>query len=223
MYEGIFSGCMAAPDNCALAAGAVSASQLQSNVTDFIENLKFNPIPLYTEDGSTVVTYGQVKSAIFSATYAPRRWPRLAQALSELINGNTTGYLEVLSTMSGSGGDSEALLGIACGEQSLRTDNLTSLDPLLDAIGESSQWGGLDFGSANLLSCARWKEEANEVYSGNFSVTTKNPVLLVGNSYDPVTPLVSAMNTSAGFEGSVVLHHNGYGVSFFVTEHERRG
>jgi len=35
--------------------------------------------------------------------------------------------------------------------------------------------------------------------------------LLVGNSYDPVTPLVSAMNTSAGFEGSVVLHHNGYG------------
>jgi len=36
-------------------------------------------------------------------------------------------------------------------------------------------------------------------------------MLFVGNSFDPATPLVSAVNASAGFEGSVVLVQNGYG------------
>jgi len=44
-------------------------------------------------------------------------------------------------------------------------------------------------------------------------VRTKNPVLLVGQTYDPVTPMASARNISAGFEGSVVLEVMGFGVS----------
>jgi len=49
---------------------------------------------------------------------------------------------------------------------------------------------------------------------GDFRVKTKNPVLLIGSTYDPVTPIASAHNVSAGFEGSVVLERGGFGVSF---------
>ena len=41
--------------------------------------------------------------------------------------------------------------------------------------------------------------------------------MFVGGPFDPVTPLISAYNMSTGFEGSVVLQHNGYGVSYLVT------
>ena len=57
---------------------------------------------------------------------------------------------------------------------------------------------------------------AKERYTGGFSdIKTKNPLLFVGNTYDPLTPFVSAQNASAAFEGSVVLQHDGYGVSSY--------
>ena len=55
--------------------------------------------------------------------------------------------------------------------------------------------------------------QAKERYTAGFdNIRTKNPFLFVGSPFDPLTPLASARNVSAGFEGSVVLQHNGYGV-----------
>ena len=56
---------------------------------------------------------------------------------------------------------------------------------------------------------------ATERYAGNFAVKTKNPILVVSNSLDPVTPLVSAQNMTETFEGARLLVSDGYGhVSF---------
>lgn len=62
--------------------------------------------------------------------------------------------------------------------------------------------------------CAQWKIEPKERYTGDFNVKTKHPVLFIGNTNDGLTPLVSAKNVSSTFEGSVVLTVDGYGVSF---------
>ncbi|KEF53888.1 uncharacterized protein A1O9_10290, partial [Exophiala aquamarina CBS 119918] len=48
-------------------------------------------------------------------------------------------------------------------------------------------------------------------YLGDFKVKTKNPVLVVGNTLDNVTPLASARNVSSGFEGSILLERKAFG------------
>jgi len=63
-----------------------------------------------------------------------------------------------------------------------------------------------------VMSCAGLRIAANDRYTGDFQLGTGKPVLLIGNSWDPVMPLASAYNVSAGFEGSVVLRHNVCGI-----------
>ena len=61
--------------------------------------------------------------------------------------------------------------------------------------------------------CAQWQFVGKDRYEGDFRVKTKKPILFIGNTYDPVTPLASAKAMSEKFEGSVVLERGGYGVS----------
>ena len=74
------------------------------------------------------------------------------------------------------------------------------------------------------MPCARWPlPGARERYDGDFRVKTKNPVLVVSAVWDPVTPLVSAKNVSSGFEGSVLLQRDGFGVSTYFTSLKQMG
>lgn len=63
------------------------------------------------------------------------------------------------------------------------------------------------------MQCTQWKMSAKEHYIGDFRVKTRNPVLLIGNTWDRATPFVSAQNVSDALEGSVLLRRNGYGAS----------
>ncbi|KIW72681.1 hypothetical protein PV04_00859 [Phialophora macrospora] len=224
VVAGFFSSCAATPDLCALASSNQTAAELAQTVDDLLESIKENPLPITIEgyadnailspyEGtSTLVDYSTVKGLIFSNLYFPQTWPLLSDSLQFLLTGNVTGFFEVMAILEGGGGDSgDAFQGIAFGEQALRTNNLTSLDPLISAVNASSKWGGVDIGLENAIQAVRWKQTAKEIYSGDWQVQTKNPILIIGNTYDPVTPLINAWNTSASFEGSVVLQHNGYG------------
>lgn len=60
--------------------------------------------------------------------------------------------------------------------------------------------------------CARWGAHAREIYSGPFEgIRTAEPLLLVGATLNAHTPMQSTRNTSAIFEGSVVLEVAGTG------------
>lgn len=187
---------------------------MQSAVDDFLAMLKYNPAPYISNQGLQIATYSKVKTAIVLALYTPSNWPQLAQGFIEMLSGNFTGFFDIASSWYAGpdDGDDDISAAITCGEQAFRADSVQGLKPLLDAITASSKFGGLDFGTDNAFACSGWKQKAKEVYSGNFRVKPRSPVLFVGNTYDPVTPLASALNTSAGFEGSVVLQHKGYGV-----------
>jgi hypothetical protein len=64
--------------------------------------------------------------------------------------------------------------------------------------------------------CYSWPFYAAEQYSGDFTAKTHHPVLYVNPTWDPVTPLASARNSSSTLEGSVVLEHRGHGHSVFA-------
>lgn len=157
--------------------------------------------------------YTDFKGQILGGLYTPAGWPNLSSALNSFITKNETGILEYVAEIFAAppGEDAEALFGIKSGDVLRQVDTLEEILPVV--VGrEEKAWLG-DTAVGIVMRSARWRIPAKERYSGNFQVKPKNPILFIGNTHDPVTPLVSARNSSAGFEGSVVLQHDGYGVS----------
>ncbi|MCJ1238442.1 hypothetical protein MMC14_006431, partial [Varicellaria rhodocarpa] len=200
VLDGFFEACVANPDEY---------------------YLKYNPFVIGSDPSTGLVNYNAVKGLIFGSLYNPTtEWQPLAGALHALLNSNTTLSIESLTAFGEGGVGSadpfspaapDAVYGIQCADTSLRSNNVTSLIPIIDATIAASKIAGESFAYLEPISCAPWRFFAKERYSGNFQTQTKNPIMFVGGPFNPVTPLVSARNMSEGFEGSVVLQHNGYG------------
>ena len=111
------------------------------------------------------------------------------------------------------GGD-ESATGIHCGDKGPRAKSLEDVMPGIQALGNTSRLIGPTV-MGLVTTCAQWRYQAKERYQGDFRVKTRHPVLVIGNTWDPATPLRSARNISATLEGSVVLEQHGYGVSAY--------
>lgn len=212
---GFFSGCVATPERCALTRHGSTAEDLANQINNLIKTVKFNPVPVKTENGPGLVTYEMLKGVIFQALYGPEDWIKLSTGLHNLLSGNVTGFWETYGPdpddESGEEEANDANVGIRCGDaHTLPPNNLDALKPQLAHQEQLSEFAA-DLWGGGLLDCARWQIHAKEQYLGDFHAKTKFPPLFVGNTFDPVTPYISALNASAGFEGSVVLKHDGYG------------
>ena len=214
-FAGFFSGCLAAPPgSCALARPNITAAALEQEILTLLETLKYTPLVDGSSETTSFIDYGVMKGAIITSLYGPAYWPSLATALQGLLNNNGTALLNFVAAVS-SGADLnliEANAGIRCGDNSLRTNTLAEVLPVVEALYAKSFALG-DAEAVVSLTCSSWLLQAKERYQGGFhDIRTKNPLLLIGNTFDPLTPLVSARNASAGFVGSRVLQHDGYGV-----------
>ncbi|KAH8652191.1 TAP-like protein-domain-containing protein [Xylariales sp. PMI_506] len=58
------------------------------------------------------------------------------------------------------------------------------------------------------LACTGWTARPAWTWEGPITGNTSFPILLIGNSFDPVTPLRNAYTTASHFPGSVVLHQD---------------
>ncbi|KAK7022930.1 hypothetical protein VNI00_016820 [Paramarasmius palmivorus] len=68
---------------------------------------------------------------------------------------------------------------------------------------EISDWA--EMAAAARISCSHWPKIPKTFFRGPISGNTSHPILLIGNSADPATPLHAAQVVSQGFPGSVVL------------------
>ncbi|ORY71044.1 polyketide synthase 3 [Pseudomassariella vexata] len=209
-FRSFLSGCVTAGDACALAHRNQTPAELESSIHDFLQILKYEPIPV----AGLVLDYSIFKATLLGSLYWPSGWPQLAAALDSMLSNDIdtlAQHLDYLVTPAASI-QYEALPGIKCSDKFPRLSSSKALVPIMEEFYEISEWCGETV--ANLVSqCAQWQFDAKERYDGDFQVQTRNPVLLVGNTFDPVTPLAAAQNVSAGFDGSVVLQHNGNGHS----------
>ncbi len=217
-FEEFFDTCEAAgPERCALAGKdgrAVARGILETIRRD-------GPLPALGARIPGTVGEDDLVGLVFNLLYSPATWPALAQAL------------DVAST-----GDGSALLDLALvGTEDLSPDELLDLpysnarDALTATLcndtgddGAAADWpaaaqrtalaSGL-FGPYNSwaigLPCATWPAEAASRYTGPWDAQTANPVLLIGTTADPITPLTSAETVAALLPGSRLLVHDGLG------------
>lgn len=181
-----------------------------------MEKLKLEPIPAFPpNEEPVIIDYTTLNGVIVTSLYRPQRFQALALGLARLLQGDGTGFLAAFQSSNATEipQQAQAVMGIRCGDKEPRVGSLEGLEGIRTAYEETSRWfPGFAMGQY-VYACAQWPFEAKERYTGDFKVETKNPLLFIGNIWDPVTPLVSAKNMSTGFDGSVVLEQHSYGVS----------
>ncbi|TDL14566.1 hypothetical protein BD410DRAFT_833037 [Rickenella mellea] len=215
----------AGPDACPL--HEQTAYRVKRRVDKILDGLKTTPISFYNATLGTydIVDFSIAKSAIFATLYNTHRdGKKLVLALAELEKGNAQPSWEA----SGQGSPKDIFececpagsaylpsnagrgpqTAIACGDGKVVRDDIFDLEEFYGELAQRSSFADV---WQMRTRCAGWKIKAKERFtrSRHFSsvekIKTSHPILLIGNTLDPVTPLWNAHKMSAAFEDSVVL------------------
>ncbi|TGJ81114.1 hypothetical protein E0Z10_g7650 [Xylaria hypoxylon] len=101
--------------------------------------------------------------------------------------------------------NAELRLGTLCTDQGNKWYNKTleDLAPAVEHLREVSIVG--EILAKSMLGCVGWSIEAVEVYSGPFGGDTATPILFVGNTYDPISPVTNALEAAPKYKNAQVV------------------
>lgn len=189
-----------------------TGDQLRQRYDNFLSNL----------------TYAQsyvVRDRFFDNLYSPSTFKNQAVTLQTYYNNTARIPRRALGrrsedddewspTQSSEAETDMALAGITCGDWVVKPEaTVENFEKWRDIWRKTSKYGG-DFALlSTLYQCSLWKNDAKEKFTRPFTnIRTENPILFVNTQYDPVTPLISAQSSSAGFVNSRLLVSTGGGV-----------
>ncbi|KDR84381.1 hypothetical protein GALMADRAFT_237210 [Galerina marginata CBS 339.88] len=187
-----------------------SSAVIKNNLDSLYSSVLAQPIPAYSFSLSTygIIDHATLKKAIFTSFYTPySSFSTLAQGLADLKNGNGSLLFELSSPLI-----TEVVAAVSCGDGEQVTDNAAALEKYTQSIDHLSSFSSIVAGIRTL--CSGWRIHPNN-FKGPIMGNTSFPLLLIGNTADPVTPLVGAKKTSKGFPGSVVLTQDSPGHTSF--------
>jgi pimeloyl-ACP methyl ester carboxylesterase len=213
----------AGPEKCALAnpdkALAFDGQHyVAPTIRKYLTHLINNPLLLKNMSTPGVVLQTDAASALFTALYKVSTWPLVAKAFAasiEAANGNafyefivekenercplveqySLTFVPVLC-IDGTHNDQPDLNSFIKG-----VEDANKVSPLAAPL-----WG------YPMAQCLYWDVKPSERFAGPWNHKTKNKVLLIGATGDPVTPVESAAKLEDLMEGSGVFHkHHGWG------------
>ncbi|KAJ7209104.1 TAP-like protein-domain-containing protein [Mycena rebaudengoi] len=193
--------------------GCVAAEDINTKMDRIYASLRTRPIPVRTNMSYGLVDYAFVRSVIFSALYNPyAQFSPLARALADLTEGNATAMFKMKEKPSFECGCDpseyrfealmEAGVGVYCNDAKKFPSTFEAAQRHYVELGKISTWA--DIWALHRMACTAWPDFPKD----HFKVF---PLLLVGNTADPVTPLNDAKRMSKGFAGSVVLTQDSAG------------
>ncbi|KAJ7755225.1 TAP-like protein-domain-containing protein [Mycena metata] len=213
------NGCVAAgPKGCAFFAP--TAAEILENVDKLYASLRARPIPVRTDVSFGLVDYSLLRRTIFTALYSPYgRFAPLAQALADLSAGNATALFKMSElpafecacdpSMYRFESVGEAGSAVLCNDGKRIPQDYEGVLAHYKKLSATSSWA--DLWEPVRMSCLAWPDFPKTHFQGPFVANTSFPLLLLGNTADPVTPLWTAKKMSQGFAGSVVLTQDSAG------------
>ncbi|KAF9262959.1 alpha/beta-hydrolase [Marasmius fiardii PR-910] len=196
-----FDECFAAgPQGCAFHAS--SRAEIATKLDALYEKVRVNPVKVSTGNTSTVVTYDMLRQVVFSTLSGPLGFPQLASALQELSEGDGTALaMQFITTSASTLTILEPYLAIGCGDATPQNAGPSELTAYMNTI--NSTFASL--GIASMARCAGWKVHPESRFKGPVGGNTDYPLLVIGNTADPVTPLAAARKVNLAFPGSALL------------------
>ncbi|KAI0769270.1 TAP-like protein-domain-containing protein [Trametes elegans] len=204
-YAGFYTGCaLAGPEGCPIASAGQSPEEVDQDIQSLLQKAHNATV----RNAFVPVTSGIIRGTLRPAMYSPSGWAnfanttyqayasRVAQELHRgtNISSNTaifTGYRHTKRQASETSPySSQAIL---CGD-SVDLGNTTMTDVFKSIIQNSrnvSQMFSAAWPSVPYY-CSFWPVRAVERYQGPFNKTLSGHILVIGNTYDPVTPFRSA-------------------------------
>jgi pimeloyl-ACP methyl ester carboxylesterase len=180
--------------------------------------------PVVVDPLRTPVTQGVLMTAVADAMYDQGYWPTLEQALADLQAGDGQGVLDLYDDYYGYYGGGwddalEAYFAIACLDDpgSTGPDDLYGHEAEFAAAAPRLGRGWM----AELTFCSVWVVPRADAVT--ITGDGAGPILVVGTTGDPATPLQSTRNMARALEdGHLVVvgadQHTGYGVNSCVDD-----
>ncbi|KAG9092623.1 hypothetical protein FRC06_011854 [Ceratobasidium sp. 370] len=232
VLTGFVQACAAAgPGNCAIASAGSTADSLREWIQQLLD-MAYD----YKKAAGVDARFGsaQIRELLlFEGLNTPNRWPKLAKDLMErweVLHNNSTPTsqplrkrlerpltpIQIANVQARQNpqnvsdvAEGYALQAITCAD-AVDPGNVTTkmvFDELVKAfviVGPSRRDGG--------LYCHRWPVRAVERFTGPWNSTLSNPILVIGNKADPITPFRAAKVVADALGGSATLvEQDGYG------------
>ncbi|CEL58766.1 Putative hydrolase Mb2247c OS=Mycobacterium bovis (strain ATCC BAA-935 / AF2122/97) GN=Mb2247c PE=3 SV=1 [Rhizoctonia solani AG-1 IB] len=237
-FDGFTKECAnAGPSKCAIAQQNSTASSVRQWTLDLIDAA----YDYRQEVGpSALLSSSIVRGAIFPQLYTPQTWANLSQQLYEIkvalenpASLNITQvkrWLQLPESI-----DSEAKRykprqeptsnqtrpynyvyeAVICSDAQDAGDVTTKdvFDNIVSVTRRiSPTFGPIGIDRFSRPFCHRWPVRAVERYTGPWNKTLSNPILVIGNEADPVTPYINAKSVADALGSSaVVIEQGGYG------------
>lgn len=217
---------------CALAneTGPTTAEGVRQRVANITTSLYHNPLPVISPNPE-IITYSDIRNLIGTSLYTPiPSFPHMANVLAAVERGNATAFADLLrsyhtyscpsnnqttSTRNHSNNDAslshDATMAIACTDGE---DQSTLTQPTFAAYARALAHTSPSIGSiwsTHRLHCIHYRVRARHRFQNAWEANTSHPILLIGNTADPVTPGVFAHTMARGFRGAVALTQDSAG------------
>ena len=200
--------------NCTgLLAGCPLGAQPRQFVEQVLAQADATPIPSSEPGETRSATPGVVLTAVQAALYDTESWPQLAQGLAAAQAGDARGLFSLADSYSGRLEDGtysnlfDANVAINCADSEERFEE-REIRAL--AAEWNAQYPLFGAGSATgLYTCSVWEAERTPLPERDAEGSA--PILVVGNSGDPVTPLPGAVDLAEDLDSGVLLTWQGQG------------
>lgn len=220
-FTSFFTSCISAgPSKCALARLGKSAAALEADVWAYFDTIRARPLAA----GTSIFDLTAAQSYAVEQLRNTASWPAFAELLADLVYSTEeqqrarldvfVGQMEAAGMLGPASFDVvQSLFGIHCGDRTVRlpAEFGDEAAAAFERLRKTSRLIGNNVAHTT-AHCAQWPWRAKETYMGDFRVKTRRPVLVASNTLDGFTPLRTALNISAGLEGSGLLVVNGTGV-----------
>lgn len=181
--------------------------------------LDINATPLIVSLDRTAVTQGVAFTAIAQAMYSDSLWPQLDTALASAQKGDGSGLLTLYDDYyqrkpDGTyGNELEAFIAISCLDDP-GAASIEAVDTSVKTFTDAAPRLGANF--AYGYACTKWPvKQAPKVKITGIGA---GPIVVVGTTGDPATPLEATRNMAKALEHGVLLvveaqQHTGYGTN----------
>jgi len=209
VFEKFLSLCQrAGPANCKLAGDGNVASRVRT----LLARLRRGPIPAPRGPAPYELRYGDVLVDIWILLGSPAEWPKLADELNQAANGDGSdlaiAFRESRDILQAALVPAAAL---QCADKPLLPLGTVLTFPRVMQHLTKTNFLGTVEGWWLWAPCASWQARSAERYTGPWNVTTANPILVIGNRYDPRTKYANSVLASRRLGNAVLLTLQGYG------------